>query len=423
MLLGVGISFLGIATQILLQVVLARTLGIEDYASFAYWRTTVLLAGGIACLGLNAATVKVGARYIALGEAEAARGYFLRTMLLTISCALGFGVATVVWLGYAEVPVHVGWIATCFGVLGFTLLTMASAQLRALGFGRLGVALERLLPYGIVLVVVVILALFGLDLDHADAAHAFVGILLVCAVLGALLAALTVRSQGGRTTISPAVEAYRSEEIRQGARFFAIALAGLLGSSIPLIAAGFVLETVKVGIFALLISVCGLMNVPLMALNMVVGPELSAAHASVDVRAVRATTNKLQALCITWAVLAAAALILARPWIEIAFDVPGSLEPTVYATFIGAPVVALVLGSPAIVLQMCGFEARLAAIQLTVVLCKIILGLWLGNLYELLGFAVAELISAVVIGTLVQFHFRRRLLPALERDAKETKHG
>jgi O-antigen/teichoic acid export membrane protein len=417
LLTGVGISFLSVAVQAITQIVLVRYLGITAFSGFVYWRNAVALAGGLSSLGLNAATVKVGAQEMQLGHTRSAKDYFRWSATVVLAVGLAAGILAASWLDTAVVQPVVDWYFTVAAVVAIAMLSMIAAQVRVLYSGSAGLALERLLPQVLLLVAILVMMLLGVLATGRVVALFMLGFLLVSILVAFVAVRKRLRTSMAITVDQPSLPRIWRDDLRQGTRFFAISFSGVAGSRVPLLLAGAILPLDDVGQFALLISIAGLISIPTLSLNMVTGPELSAARARRDPDAVSSIINKAHLICAVLVGGAVVVLVLFKTQIEQLLGHPGLFSDLPYYIIVASAGLLAVLNVPAVALQMAGFENQLARIFVPLMIVKVVLGLGLGLWFGLAGFAIAELVAGCIIGLLVQFQFRARLMRQMRREA------
>lgn len=161
------------------QVLMARWMGSFEYGIMVLVWTTMIIVGGLSCLGFHASVVRFIPEYRQLGRLAELRGVLVssRLFVLAISSAFAFVGALGVWLSS-------GWIESYYVVpfvLGITCLPMVALSDLMQGIARgHSWALSALLPTYIVRPLL-ILALMALMLATGFAPDARTGILAAIA--------------------------------------------------------------------------------------------------------------------------------------------------------------------------------------------------------------------------------------------------
>ena len=411
---SIGISFISISVQTLTQLIIVRYFGLSTFSSFAYWRNTAVFCGAFSCFGLNVATIKFGSTKLQNDEKCELFSFFFWSLIIVVFISLFLGVIGHAWISQISLELNFSSLITLLCCVSFAALAMTAAQVRVLYPGLLGISLERLIPYLIFFLILIFSILIDVEIEAPDLA-VFLGMVLS---LTLIVSSFAVVRKAAPAMLgsgpSALLSAFPADELRSGYRFFLIALSGNIGGRVPLLLSGMMLPLESVGQFALLVSISGLLMVPMLSMNMVIGPELSAAEARTDPIAIKKIIAKAHLICALLVICALPALGFGKPLLEAALGKLGIFDMLPYFLFIGAACIYAVLNVPAVALQMAGFEKQLAVILLCVTAVKICVGVVLGAWFGLSGFGFAEVLAACLTGGIVQYQFRRRLIPRMQ---------
>ncbi|MDC0343799.1 hypothetical protein OAN15_02020 [bacterium] len=354
--------------------------------------------------------MKIGAEEMELGHATSVKNYFRWSVQVVLLVGSTAGILLSVWLQNAEIEPIVSWYFTTATVVAIAILSMFAAQVRALYGGIAGIGLERLLPQALLLAAILLMMLVGVMGTGRGVALIMLGFLLVSVLVSFILVRKRLFSIIDNNFSRPSPARRWRDDLSRGAPFFAVSFSGLVGSRVPLIAAGAILPQDDIGKFALLMSLSGLISIPTLSLNMVTGPELSAARAARDHHAISSIIKKAELICLALVIVAFLALVFLKPQIEMLLGYPGLFGDFSYYIIVLSACLLAVLNVPAVALQMTGYANQLAKIFLPLMIFKVVLGLVLGLWFGLAGFAMAELFVSCALGFLVQFQFRARLM-------------
>ncbi len=246
----------GSVFQYLLKIVLARGLGPESYGVFVQGLAVVEVAAAASILGLGMAAARFIGYY--RGEDDAAR---VSGSVVT-SVVIGLPLAVVVG---ALVHVNAGKISTVFGepalepVLSmFAVLVplmaffrLVVAFLRGMGNARYKVYTEDLLRYGTILVLVLFFTVHGLQLHHAVYAYV-AGFALVC-VVGAYYLRTVFPYRLRDSRFIP------GELVTFAWPLLVVSVIGVLNSYLDVLMLGWLVDSVRVGIYEVAISLASIL--------------------------------------------------------------------------------------------------------------------------------------------------------------------
>jgi O-antigen/teichoic acid export membrane protein len=267
----------------LCHVVLARTLGIEEYGAFAVARSWIDLILLLALLGLDPALVRFVARYRALQDDVALQGviHWSKRTAATAGLVVGTGVILTATLLRSRIGDSL-WMAILIG--GATLPLQAAIVIRQTALRGLKRAGLNDAPLAVIRPMLLIAGLIGLWLFPdvtvtAGLAMAVngIGLLIVLAVAERWLhRELPARASNG---VSP----------RRSREWLRVSLPMLLDSTlrvalneIDVIVIGIVLGPVSAGIYAVALNLARLIAFGLMAGNTIAGPLIAELQARGD---------------------------------------------------------------------------------------------------------------------------------------------
>lgn len=281
-----------IGVMFVCHLVLARTLGPDEYGVFAVARSWTDLALLLAVLGLDTSLVRFVARYRALGDDAALRGvlHWSRRLAMAAGCAAGGGVVLAATILRPRTGESM-WIALVIGGMLLPLVAATVIRQAALcGFKRAG---WNEAPLAVVRPAVLVGGLLGLTLFFEGTWSAGTAM----AVNGAaLLASLALADRWLRTEMP--VPSDGSQRRSETGEWWRVSLPMLLDSTlrvavheIDVIVIGIVLGPAQAGIYAVSLNLARLMAFGLMAGNAIGGPLIAELQAQGDLQALQRTVR------------------------------------------------------------------------------------------------------------------------------------
>jgi O-antigen/teichoic acid export membrane protein len=295
------------------HIVLARTLGVEEYGAFAVARSWIDLVLLLALLGLDQALVRFVARYRTLQDHAALHGVLRWSKRTAVTAGLVVGAAVV--LTATLLRSRLGdslWLALAIGGLTLPLLAATVVRQTALcGFKRAGL---NETPLAIIRPMLLIAGLIGLWLipdSSVTAAWAMaingVGLLVALAVAERWLR----REMPARTT-TPISPGPPGEWLRVSLPMMLDSTLRVAVNEIDIIVIGIVLGPVSAGIYAVALNLARLIAFGLMAGNTICGPLIAELQAQSDLGTLQATVRLACRISTGVALAVGGLLVLAR---------------------------------------------------------------------------------------------------------------
>ncbi|CAM3381402.1 flippase [Paenibacillus lupini] len=298
---GGGASFLinsiGMGLAMLLQIALARLLGVADYGIYAFVTTVVTFMVFPAKLGFDTATVKLVSAYRVKGDWPLIKGLLRRSnqigFTLSILTAI-IGIAVVAWMDWgsgkqSETADHAKTIAYIAGFAAIPLLTLATLRQSALQ--AMKDALFAQLPEKIIRPVLTIgfVAALGASGVKLGAALALLCYLLATAVTY-VIGAVVLKKRIGTQTASVVPSFETRGWLRLSSSLMVNAGMYLILGQLNVLMMGFMRGETESGLFSAAVRLAVLVSFMLTAVNMTASPLVSEMYAKGDM-------NGLQRVC------------------------------------------------------------------------------------------------------------------------------
>lgn len=404
--LSVRLAAAGLAY--LLQIVLARSLGLAEYGTFSFAWNLVTIGGFLATLGFGQIAVRFLAQYHAGGEAGLAHGFLRTGTLVTIGgalvfAALGFTLFPLITAGYGETCsriLAIGLIALPF----FALSDFIEGIARSQGWTWRALAPSYLVRQGLIILLLLGAMALGRSLD-AD--HAMLAALVGTLVAATLHLALVVPPLLRLFPPAPPRQAFR--EWRQAAQPMLLAdLAVLARQHGDLVLLGLLAPPATVGLYFAATRIASLLGLIEFALGAAFGHRFARQARIEDPRAFEALYAETRRLTFWPGLLAAFGLMLLAPLILRLFGeafLAGTLPAQV---LIAAAAFKLAAGPAEEALAMAGhpetvWRGQCAGALLTALLCLLLAGPWQAG-GAALAAAAGTLLTTIWLALAVQKH-------------------
>lgn len=373
---ALGVRILAAGLAYLLQIILARSLGAEDYGTFSFAWSLVAVAGFLAPLGYAQIAVRFLARYHARAETGLAQGFMRQALSATLLGSLGAIFALIVSFPLIEQ----GYGTLCSSILVIGLFALPAFALTDLceGLARSqGWTVRALLPPYLVrqggLILLLFAAIFaGAKLDAKTAMLAALAATILAAFVHVLLLWRPLRA-----AFPAAPPEFARSEWRAAARPTLLAdLALLARQNIDLLLLGLLAPAASVGVYFAATRIASLLGLIDFAISSAFGHRLARAQAGGDPAEFAAIFAAARRLSFLPGLAAASLLMLLAPSILALFgqDFIAALPATIVLLVAGAA--RLALGPVEDALTMSGFpdavlRANLlgAAFMITPILC------------------------------------------------------
>jgi O-antigen/teichoic acid export membrane protein len=401
-LAGVGLGFL-------LQLVLARLLGVGEYGRYIYAITWVTMVAVVCVLGLDAASLRFIPEHEARAEGAAARGFLdfaqRRALMLATVVAVPMSALAV---GVASAYGHRAWwvVALCALLLPWTVLFhLRGYFLLALKRSDEALSLQLLLRPLLLLCACLAAVRWWHALDAFDA---------LLLTFGAT--ALVVRLEGWRVRrlTPPGGNSFDDRAMRRrwtstATSLFLVTLAHQVLANGDILLVGLLIGTTDAGVYAVCAKLAAIVSFATSSINLSLAPTIAELHARGQREELQAAVTTATRAAFAYAVPVLAVLALGGGWLLHQFG-------TGFERGYGC-LVLLSLGQAAVtfngavgfLLTMTGHhETALRVVGVTAAL-MVLLGLVAGHLWGAPGVAAAVAVAQGV-RSLALGHFVQRLL-------------
>lgn len=408
---ALGLSLLGTATGFGLQLLLARSMGPDDFGIYVYAMGLMNVALIPAKLDLdNAATRYMGA-YSGNGQWSKACGFARRVPRIVLSISIPFAAlcaaALVVWSRADGRDLNaVYWVACC--LLPITAVMQVQASMLQ-GLRRIGAAQA---PPNLIRPAIVVLALGSMLLLGANISPAIVGGLN----LAATLAVIVTQHHVIRRAIPKAdVTAPDTTDVRDWLRtavgLLAVSLSQfVLSGQTDIVLVGTLLTKADAGHYAIASQVAAALGMGFTAVVFVAAPQIAELHSAGSHASLQALVRKVGRISLMLTVPAVIAVIL------VGRHVLGLFGPT----FVGALPVLILLSFVAVqgaaggsvagyLLSMTGHQVAGAVITGACALVYIVLALVLAPRLGATGIAMATLVGYLLRALALDLYIHRYL--------------
>ncbi|MEW4449566.1 hypothetical protein [Qipengyuania sp. JC766] len=400
-ILGISNGYLAVGGNFLLQILLVRLLGQSSFGLFALLRNNSQMIGGFAAFGLDSVVINriKGERDQAMIR-ESGRRLFWSCLLIVAMLALLFWLPITFLADYDILSSQALWLTLFAGwCLGSTIIL--TSQVRAYGNSIAALFIQR--SVAPIALIASIMGLLWADLlDLFSSALAFAGTSLIVFLLAV---ALLVKTWAALP--SKAVDGDRIEPVvplmREALPYFFVALSGIAGSRIPIYVGGLILSFAQLGSLVLMTSVAGLVMIGLFSINLLYGPKVAECFARGMTRESHdGLMGEIRFFALLSTIIGIAGAAIALPAIRFLTQEENLIPLLPFSLIVLAAIIGSLANIPSTVLKFAGKQVMLARITNVSILVKIALAVILGIQFGLIGFAIAEFVQAISIGTLVR---------------------
>lgn len=394
---AVALQGLGAAAMVLLQLVLARVLGGEEFGLYTYVLTWALVLSIVANVGMDTSALRYVSAYHATGQWGVLRGFYRLSFLVVILASVLTAAAMTI-VATAVYDVESPAIAGAFAVAALLIPLLAITNLlqsKLLGLKYTAAALipDKLLRPVITGTLVGIAALaFGYSVDGT-----FGLMLTVIAAIATVAILVVLRWSLFPVEAGDATTAYLTKEwFGVAVSLFIVALAQIILARAGILFSGMLMGTTEAGQFSIAFILAGLVVFITSAANNAIAPKISALFEEQENR-------ELQHMIATytWA-FSAAALLVSVILLVFAYDVLlafgesfTTMVPVLRILIFGN--LAVVFGGPVgFLLTMTGHQKSAAVATTAVAILYLVLNLILIPWFGLVGAAWSVTISLVV---------------------------
>lgn len=387
-----------IVLQFAVGVVLARLLGPEALGLYAYAIAVAQILAIAAQFGFPAFLVRQIAVYQAGDAVPQIKGLLIGSMQMTLVMSFivaTAGVGLVLMLAPGLREGHHGAIVMGLSLVPvFALASVTAGALQGLGHPVLSQVPEQLIRPTFLLTGLGLVLLFQPSLSAENALSIQFGASLL-ALLGGLWALV---AQAGPTIRSAAAAMHRAQWVRQSLPFLLLAGAQMLNNQISIIALGALAPQSQVGYFRVASQVSDGLSVALIAISIVIAPQVAGLHARRDLSSLQRVlvlSHRAAVLIVLPAALTLAifgADLLAFVFGEVYRPAAGAMSIMVLGKVAYATV-----GFAGLALSMVGHAGVAAAIALGTVGFSAALALFLIPNFGIAGAAIAAVAGQMIV--------------------------
>lgn len=386
-----GVQMVGVASGYLLHVALARWMGPAQYGSYAYAMAWIGLCSMATALGLPVSSVRFLSEYRARHQAGLLRGTVRRFRQLVI--AAGTAVAVAGMIAGLIVRRWPSWIAIAAWVVPLmSFVSLNTEMARGLERPTLSQVPDK--------IVRPLLTVLGAGLLVTA------GTLTVGAAMTAGLAALAVVALLQTVLIRPALATataaapaeYRTRDwMRVALSLLTVSFFVLLMGQIDLLVAGLFLDPAAIGIYSAAIRVASLIGFVPLSVTIVTSPQIAALYAQHDSRRLQSLASDIASLSF-WPslVLAAGVIAFAGPILRV-FGPDFVAASGALRILAACQLFKSGMGAVGYLLDMTGHQDHNARTFVAGSVLALVLNLTAIPAFGILGAAVANLLSWVIV--------------------------
>ncbi len=268
----VGLAFL-------LQLVLARNLSVQGYGQYAFAISWMNLLVGFSMLGMDRASLRYPAEYLARGNRSLLSGFLARSQQLgflgSVTVAVGW---LLVALGFrSRMP---DGLLSCFLLAGCLVPIMAIAQIRDATLLSVGRIHQGLLGTTLRTGLFLLLALAAIFSGSAISSWLAVGLQLVASLASLLLSSWFLCRWKNSTELED-TPAYETRDwLTVSLPLMAVVLMAFGMNQSGILLTGLLLGTETSGLYAVAVRLCDVALLGYHAVNTVVAPRFASLHAT-----------------------------------------------------------------------------------------------------------------------------------------------
>lgn len=259
----------------------ARLLGVDGYGILSYGLSLLSVFAIAIGLGADQLAVKWIAPRVASGNFDEILPFYKKTVLLLL---LTSGVCAVLALGYFFIDGYLGR-GVLFALLAsplVALMMLNESVIRGLGHVLLSTVASQLIRPTATITLLVCLLLLGEPTQIIVFTLYVLGIFLAFVFTHFYANKKLMLLQPGKRYQEGVRMTSFAELLSLTKGFYAVVLIGVLLNKIDIIMLGVMLEDYEVGLYAAAYSLAFLVLVVLQVINLVIAPEIAAAHANSD---------------------------------------------------------------------------------------------------------------------------------------------
>jgi len=391
---ALGVKIVGAGLTFLMQIVLTRTLGTEQYGIYIYALTWAQLVALVGASGFPTASVRFVSEYQGQQSYALLNGFlrFSRRLALILSLALGGAMgATAAWLYAPSAVLYTFWVAALLPVVQSTM-AVRLAEIRGMQHIVIALTVDKIVRPVIVIVTVGGAVWLGQVILSYEAIGMYVGGTAISAILAIWIGYKVLPK-----------DLWTAGHDKKNSRWFAAArdMVLIAGFNLVLLRAdtimvGSLIGTTEAGLYSVASRISGLMVFTLVAVNSSIGPIIADRYAKKEYGELRSTVTFGARIVFACSFGAAIFLFVTGEWILSLF---GSAYTESY-WIMGALVIGQIAnawaGPAMLALNMTGFESVSAYIQIGVAVLNLVLNAGFILLFGAIGAAIATGISIAV---------------------------
>ena len=402
-----GIKAASAGLTFLMFLFLARALGPEEYGRFG---TMFSLGSFLACVISLGQPTRLLKRLP--GWLEAQEFGLVATLLqqsLFAVLVAGLGTSAILYLASLFLP----WpdiAIVCLGSIPF-VLPFALADVFASLLRVLGSISQALLPRDIIWRATIVLFTSGLSVNlfadtTAQSAMLMISLLLLSLVVGqTILFWKRLSTEIGVSTREPLLESFWATSTW----FWLASLVGMMANHLAVVFTAFSLSDTETGAFFAASKITQLIQLPLMAANIVAAPVISRLFAAKDFTGIQNTCRTIAPFLILVSVLSAAVMFMAPAWLLSLFDSAYTIAAPALVFLALGQLINVVCGPTGILLLMTNGERHFLILTGISEGLGLVLILVLAPNFGLVGAASAALVGKLGWNILAVIWCKRQL--------------
>jgi O-antigen/teichoic acid export membrane protein len=418
------LKVVGTGVGYLLHLVIARWMGADIYGGYVFAMSWALLLAKAGDLGLSSAAVRLVPEYTTTGQWSRLRGFLTssrRLVLLASVAAAGLAAGTA-WLW---TPPSLSYSGLLAGIALAPLLAHVDLETSILRARDRMVAAYA--PSNVLRPLLALAGMAGLvALLPSPSATAVLGVAGI-----ALAATFLVQRWANHRSASASLR--RSEADRHVRSWLSLSIPLLFSSGFLLVFSktdvfllGFFLPAEQVGIYGAALKTAQVVTLTGFAVDAVAGPAVARTYADRDREALQVLARRLVILYFGTAVVVAAGIVVASPWVLSLFGPEFLAGQPAFFILVGGLLVNASTGAQSFFLTMTGRERPCMWIHAGCAVLNIALNAVGITLYGIVGAAAATAISLAVLNVWIhrtvvrELHVTPSILAFLPRRSHPT---
>jgi O-antigen/teichoic acid export membrane protein len=396
---GFGLRIVNLALSFLTSILLVRLMGAAEYGTYVYLFTWLYLLSVVAVFGLDKLLIRDVATYLAQASWSLLKGIIKWSdwFVALLSVLIGLVMAIVMWQftkNIGSITVYALIIAMLLLPL-LTLTTIKQATTQGLSFIIQG-QLPELLVRPLLFIAFIFLGFFYFNNMTAGTAlglHALAALITLIVATWLLKKIVPNETKLAKSCykvkiwVATALPILLSQVVIVANSRADVLLLGLLeGSS-------------AVSIYHVTKRLADLVVLPIMAVNVSIGPKIATFHAEGNQVGLQQLMTKSSRAALAGSLLIVVSLFLFGRWTLLLWGEEFTEGYITLLIMIMAQMVDAVMGPAALLLTMAKYERDVFWGVGAALIVNILFNLWLTPIWGIVGTAVANLISLVILNT------------------------